>query len=116
MKIIILVACIIGIILAASFSILAYLDRPCFELINHAQKDIKEIEVFWNNKTMKAPNLKAGAKEKIYINTEAAAKFVVMFTDSKIIESDAIYFTNGIMVSVDIYDNEIKLAYQLKKT
>jgi len=115
MKKAIFIISILAIILVLSFAISAYLARPSFKLINHTQRDIKEVQVFWRDKTMKLAGIKAGGKEKIHINSEAAAKFIATFADSRIVESGEIYFTSRLNIIVDIYDNEIKLVYDFQR-
>jgi len=102
-------------VLIPVFFVAGYLNRPSFEVINYSQKDVKGIRVYWRDKSRDISGIKSGQREKIYINSEAAARFEVTFSDSKVIKSDEIYFTGGTKVIVGIYNNEVKLSYNFQK-
>lgn len=106
---------IIILICVAALATYSYLSKPSFLIINHTTKDIDEIKILWRDNSKTIKGLKTGQNIKTYIRSEAAAKFIVIFADSKSIESKAIYFTSGTKIIADIFDNKVDVRYDFKE-
>ena len=114
MKKILIILGIIIILGVAALFLLLHMKRAVFVLINHTNRDIVEVQVFWRDKSMKIEGMKPDEIRRIYINDEAGAVFRAKFTDYDIIDSDEIYFTGNVKVDVDIYDDRIELESSLE--
>lgn len=103
------------VILIIAFAVFVHFNRPSFLIKNHTKKELTDVKVYWRDNVKKLPAIKAGQSLKMYIAAEAAAKFVVTFPDSKIIEGKDIYFTGGTKIIVDIYDGNIETKYDFDR-
>ncbi|MFG6179321.1 hypothetical protein ACGTN6_18945 [Halomonas sp. THAF12] len=100
----------IGVALLAGF-LSPFVDASNLEAMNRTAAPI-ELTVSWRDHTRSIGGIAPGETLAFAIDDEAAITFIVEHADGKIIESDPMYFTPGLVVRAEVHDAIIKVDYE----
>ena len=103
-------------VLAVLFCILlAALFLPSFFnpgfVVNNTTEQAVTVVALWREQSRDLGIIEAESSDSFNVNDEAAMTFRVTYPDGRVLESNPIYFTNGLTVKATISGDKVEVDY-----